>query len=83
MSESDKRREHRHRVLKTAMIIFPGHTSDFDCVVRDLTDEGACLMVPTPLGIPEVFELAIKGEAAMRPCHVAWRKADRIGVIFQ
>jgi PilZ domain len=78
----EKRAERRRRVLKSARIVFAGHTSEIDCQVRDLTDQGACLLVSSPVGIPQEFELAISGEHALRRARIIWRKADRIGIGF-
>jgi hypothetical protein len=40
-----RRKRSRRRVLKGAQIVFAHRTSAIDCVVRDLSDSGACLKV--------------------------------------
>ena len=71
----------RHRVLKAGTISF-GHAAGLDCLVRNVSDHGACLEVESPVGIPDAFTLVIRADDLRRPCHVAWRAARRIGVRF-
>jgi PilZ domain len=77
----EHRNEARHRALKAARIVFKGHEAVFDCVVRNLSDGGACLKVESPIGIPDSFELMLD-DASVRHCRVVWRKATQIGVNF-
>ena len=70
----------RRRVLKVGSIAFGGGA--IDCTVRNLSDTGAALEVVTPLFIPDRFTLIIPTDQLKRPCHVAWRKDRRIGVVF-
>jgi len=68
----------RRRVLKGGKIEFGGGT--IDCTVRNLSDTGAALDVPSPVGIPAEFNLVVDGTP--RPCRVVWRKEKRIGITF-
>ena len=72
----EKRTNSRVRTLRSASIIFGG-ASTVDCVVRNLSETGACLEVASPVGIPDDFALQIKPEERKRDCHVAWRPANR------
>jgi hypothetical protein len=40
--EQERRNEARRRALKGAQIVFNGHEAVIDCVVRNLSDLGAC-----------------------------------------
>jgi hypothetical protein len=42
-----------------------------------------CLEVASPVGIPDDFILVTNPEHIQHPCHVAWRKQNRIGVVFR
>jgi hypothetical protein len=57
-----RRRRERRRTLKAGKIIFNRKTSVVDCMVRNLSGDGACLQVDTIVGIPETFELLIAAE---------------------
>ena len=79
---TENRARPRVRTLKGASIIF-GVGSTVDCVVRNLSETGACLEVPSPVGIPDDFTLQFKLEPTKRDGHVVWRSANRIGVYFK
>jgi len=74
------RASQRHRTLKGATISFRG--AAIDCLVRNVSDTGACLEVESPVGIPNDFNLVIKADDVTRPCSIAWHAARRIGVRF-
>ena len=76
-----RQNEVRQRVLKSARIAFKGHAATIDCVVRNQSARGACLIVESPIGIPNSFDLLLD-HASVRNCRVAWRKATQIGVEF-
>jgi len=78
----EHRRERRMRVLKTARIIFNGGYSVFDCRVRNLSSAGAMLEMPSFLGIPTHFDIAVDHSAKQRPCTVMWRTDTLMGVAF-
>ena len=82
MSElkADRRRLPRKRTLKGARIIFNARNSMFDCVVRNLSPQGALLLMPYVVGIPSDFDLSIKGEMSGHPAHVVWRSTGSLGV---
>jgi hypothetical protein len=79
----DKRRAHRSRVLRGGTIFYHRLGTTIDCTVRNLSDMGACLMVTSPIGIPNQFELVLDRDKALRHCRVVWHRADRIGVTFE
>jgi len=79
----ERRRVRRTRVLKGARIIFNQQTLTVDCVVRNLTNLGACLHVPGVTGFPAAFELTFDAGRSGRNCRVIWRLADTTGVVFE
>ncbi len=80
--ESERRGTSRHRTLKGAKIVLPGHRSLLDCQVRDLSDSGARLRIASTVGVPDSFDLAVSG-APTRHCRVAWRTLEELGVSFE
>jgi hypothetical protein len=80
---NEHRRCRRQRVLKAGKIAFHHDWADFDCVVRDLSETGAGLIVDDASAIPECFNLTIQTNAMTRSCRVVWRTENRIGVSFQ
>jgi hypothetical protein len=78
--------EHRHsqraRTLRAGKILFNNKRSVIDCMVRNTSSNGACLLVPSVVGIPSAFNLLIEGEAGSRPCKAVWHGQNRIGIEF-
>ncbi|WP_342726684.1 PilZ domain-containing protein [Bradyrhizobium sp. B097] len=71
----------RRRMLKAGTISFGGGA--IDCTVRNLSDTGAALDVISPVGIPDRFTLVMDTDHSQLPCHIVWRKENRIGVRFE
>ena len=77
------RKHPRHRALKTGKIVFNHQLSVMDCIVRNLSDEGASLEIGSPVGLPEMFDLSIPVDDLKRSCRVTWKSATRVGVKFR
>jgi hypothetical protein len=79
---AERRGEPRHRVLKTALIVFnDGHCS-MGCKILDMSDTGAKLMPADIVSCPKEFVLKpMEGEP--RHCAVMWRKGSEIGVRYK
>ncbi|MFZ0526840.1 MAG: PilZ domain-containing protein [Xanthobacteraceae bacterium] len=78
---SEGRKIARRRVLKLGTISF-NRGGGITCRIRDISEGGACLEVASQFGIPDDFNLVIGPDNWHCSCHVAWRKANRIGVAF-
>jgi hypothetical protein len=78
----ERRREQRHKTLKTGRIVIDPNTSALDCIVRNLSARGALLLVSS-LAVPDRFELMFSANRTRHQCRVAWRAMDRIGVEFK
>jgi PilZ domain-containing protein len=78
----EDRRAFPRRVVDCPGSIVPDAGSDaLDCVVADVSDGGARLVVAG--GVPEEFGLIINdGTGAKHSCRVVWRLDDEIGVEF-
>ena len=77
----ERRTSSRNRSYKGGQINAEGYPS-VDCIVRNLTDVGACLEVDSRLVQANCFGLVIKPEYLNRSCEVVWREPRRIGVKF-
>jgi hypothetical protein len=78
---TDKRRAPRRRVLKGGQISFH-RLGTIDCAVRNLSATGACLIVASPIGIPDEFDFIMDRDKIPRRCRIEWRSANKIGVSF-
>jgi hypothetical protein len=78
----DRRMAPRHRVLKGAKLSFNRGFGAFECVVRNLSEEGARLSFGETFAVPAAFDIVISGDTESRPAHVCWRATNAIGVQF-
>jgi len=78
----ERRNENRSRTLLAGKIAFNGRRSVIDCIVRNLSDTGACLQITNSAGIPTTFELVLDAEPRGRPCKLVWLTDTRAGVEF-
>lgn len=78
---NERRAQPRSRALKAARIILPGGYSTFDCMVRNLSEGGAKLVMETTAGVPDEFNLRFE-DGSIRPCRACWRNAKELGVSF-
>jgi hypothetical protein len=79
---ADRRTTARQRSLWGAKIVINNNSSMIDCLVRDLSPQGARLSVATQIGIPDRFDLRIDRSGARYPAKVAWRSRNQIGFRF-
>jgi hypothetical protein len=81
MVETERRREPRHRTLKSGHIAF-NRAGTIDCRVRNLSPLGAGLEVTSQIGIPDEFMLLVEHGGINQRCRVVWRNATQLGVEF-
>ncbi|MBO6720158.1 MAG: PilZ domain-containing protein [Enhydrobacter sp.] len=76
----ERRDAPRRRTLFSGKIIFNQQSSVFNCIVRNISDAGACLEIDSPVGIPDQFELLVEDAGIKADYRVIWRRGKRIGV---
>jgi hypothetical protein len=79
---AERRISPRGRTYKVARIGFGGGRAVINCLIRNLSETGACLAVESPVGIPDEFNLVFESGEPSRMCRVMWRKAKLLGVVF-
>ena len=80
---SDERRTLlRKRSFLQGRLYFNNRRSSLDCLVRDISSQGAKLKVSDSIAIPEFVELHIPNKDETYRAKVEWRNADEIGVGF-
>jgi hypothetical protein len=77
----DKRQAARMKVFKGGRIAFNGGHSSIDCVVRNISETGARVMVETTIGIPDIVSLVLN-DGSTYQCEVRRRKINELGVHF-
>jgi hypothetical protein len=79
----EHRRNQRQRVLKSGKIAYGGGSIVIDCTIRNLSETGARLQVPTSVAIPDRFEFTETATGKRHTATVMWRKGDLMGVRFE
>ena len=79
----ERRTLQRDRTLLSAKVVFNNGRSTMDCLVRNLSTEGACVQVESTVGLPTEVDLVIANDSDPRPCNVIWQSANRVGLSFK
>jgi hypothetical protein len=78
-----ERRRYRRLPTQKAAKVVVNYNSVIDCTVRDLTDAGARLEIPSANALPQTFDLITDGPDGTHLCQVVWRAQDNVGVSFE
>lgn len=73
----------RGRTFPAARIISNFGQLSIDCVVQQISDDGAMVEVESTFAVPEHFHLLIADEGALRPCKRKWLSGKQIGLTFE
>jgi hypothetical protein len=79
--DDDQRKIHRSRTLKGGRIVTNDGHSTFDCTIRNLSDDGAKLVVTSIIGLPKRFALSLQ-DGRQFNCETVWHTETEIGVKF-
>ena len=79
----DRRESVRDKVLFGGVAEINERGSTMDCVVRNLSEKGACVEFDSSTPIPEQMRITItrKGRAFLG--EMIWRQANRVGLAFR
>lgn len=80
-ADYDRRQARRWKVFKEGQLVLPGRQS-IPCVIRDISESGARLQVPSNTVLPETFVLFIKADEVMMPARRIWITLDQVGIRF-
>jgi hypothetical protein len=81
---SERRSSSRNRAFLKGVIYYDRRRTSLDCLVRDISAEGARLKLPHgPAVTPEAFELYLPYKDESFCAHVEWRAGNEIGVTFE
>ncbi|UVK41693.1 sensor domain-containing diguanylate cyclase [Mesorhizobium sp. AR10] len=79
---NDAPKSPRRRVLKAGRIVFNNRMSSIDCTVRTLAEDAAGLDVTSAVGVPEIFNLAIRSDGFETRCRIISQTERHIEVEF-
>ena len=73
----------RHKTLFKGRIYFNNRLSSMDCIVRDVTADGARLEFSENVTLPEVFELYLANKDEYFRARVIWRRGSQLGISWK
>jgi hypothetical protein len=76
-----RRSERQPSFLRGRVYFNSGHCS-LDCLIHDISYEGARIIFSDPVSIPDVIRLAIPKKNRMMDASVRWRRGLAMGVVF-
>ena len=80
----DKRKHIRRPMGYNAWIGTDQDAKPQGCVVSDISHSGAKLAVQNPDKLPDGFKLLLSTPSSVsRKCHIVWRSANQVGVLFE
>ena len=77
---AESRKGARHLTFQTGTIMYD--MLSFGCAILNISEHGACILVPMGARVPESFTLRMDHDKALYDCRLAWREGARIGASF-
>ena len=80
--DSERRKSARQKSFLQGRLYFNHGRSAIDCLVRDISHDGAKLIFSQTAAIPDVVDLYIPQKEQTLQAHVQWRSGGEVGVTF-
>jgi hypothetical protein len=78
----ERRRVTRQKSFLRGCVYFNNRRSAFDCLIRDLSDNGARIIFSDAVSVPDLVELYIPQKEQTVRAHVEWRHGGELGLAF-
>lgn len=79
----DRRESVRDKVFLGGVAEINTRGSTMDCVVRNFSENGACVEFDSAAPVPEEMNLTISQRGRSYLARMIWRHADRVGLAFR
>lgn len=79
----DRRESVRNKVYLGGVAEIDQRGATVDCVVRNFSDNGACVEFDSASRIPEEVNLTIARKGRSYLARMIWRQANRVGLAFR
>jgi hypothetical protein len=79
----DRRQSARDKVLYGGVAEINERGSTMDCVVRNISEQGACVEFDQTVKLPEQMNLTIARKGRSYLARLVWRQANKIGLAFR
>ncbi len=78
----ERRKNTRRKSLLRGRIYFNNHKNSVDCLIRDISPDGARLVFSDAVTIPDVVDVYIPQKEQTLRAHAHWRIGHELGVTF-
>ena len=78
----ERRRSVRQKSFLRGCVYFNKRRSAVDCLIRDISSEGARIIFSDTVSVPDVVDLYIPQKEQTIRAQVQWRRGDEIGLSF-
>jgi hypothetical protein len=79
---NERRASRRQKSFLRGVVYLDKRRSETACLVRDLSEDGARIVLSQTITIPDVIELQIPQREQTLSARVQWRRADEVGLSF-
>lgn len=79
---ADKRTSNRIRSFLRAQIIFNNRMTTIDCIVKNISPDGARVALSDTLAVPTEFDIYIPQHNRSHHARLVWRDKESIGIDF-
>jgi hypothetical protein len=79
----DRRRSVRDKVIYGGVASVNDRGSTMDCVVRNISEGGACVEFEATAKLPEEMRLTIARKGRSFLARMIWRQANKVGLAFR
>jgi hypothetical protein len=79
---AERRHSTRQKSFLRGCVYFNKRRGAVDCLIRDISDEGARIIFSDTVNVPDVVELYIPQKEQTVRARVQWRHGDEIGLAF-
>jgi hypothetical protein len=80
--KGQRRRVVRQKSFLRGCIYFNSRRASVDCLIRDISPQGARILISSSVNIPDTVELHIPQKAQTLRARVEWRNNEDIGLVF-
>lgn len=80
--KDDRRAVPRHQVRKNGRILFVDQPCFVECVIRNISDDGALLSMLVSVPLPHEILLWEQRTGTVYECDIRWRREHMVGVHF-
>jgi hypothetical protein len=79
---AERRRSPRQKSFLRGCVYFNKRRNSFDCLIRDMSSEGARIVFSEAVSVPDVVDLYVPQKEQTVRAQVQWRHGDEIGLAF-